>query len=197
MLITKLLKQASQYRNIIYNRIRHSVCCVLIIATFLIVSPTNLYADEISNSEVKASWIYTVIDWLNWKSSPKNEKLIICAIGRDKVYMYLKRIEITSNNKKSSKQFIVQNKAPNDDLKECNMLYISDSEQEYYMNILEKATSPKGVITISSIDGFARQGGAIEFVIRKKARLIINLKVVRNAKVIIDDELYGWVETIN
>jgi len=193
-----LAKQALQHRNIIYSRICHSVCCVLIVATFVVAIPANLYADdEVSNSEVKASWIYTVIDWLNWKAGPKDEKPTICAIGRDKVYMYLKRIELNANNKKGSKQFIVQNKAPNDDLKECNMLYISDSEQEYYMNILETANSPKGVITISSIEGFARHGGAIEFVIRKKARLIINLKAVRSAKVIIDDELYGWVETIN
>ncbi len=176
----------------IYNRI----CYALIIAIFVMVAPANLYADEISTSEVKASWIYTIIDWLDWKVRPKNEKSIICAVGRDKVYMYLKRAEISANNKKG-RQFSVQNKSTSDDFKECNILYISDSEQEYYANVLETIGSSKGVITISSIDGFARHGGAIEFVIRKKARLIINLKVIKNAKVAIDDDLYGWVETID
>jgi len=184
--------KTSQHPNIIYNRI----CSVLIISIFLIATPAKLYGGEISTNEVTSSWIYTIIDWLDWKGRTKNEKFIICAVGRDKVYMYLKRIEINTNNNKSKRQFSVQNKATGDDFKECNVLYISDSEQEYYMNILETINGAKGVITISSINGFARHGGAIEFVIKKKARLIINLKTVKNAKVTIDDELYGWVETV-
>ena len=110
--------------------------------------------------------------------------------------MYLKRIEIAKSNKKSQR-FSVQNKSTGDDFKECSILYISDSEQEYYANILETINGAKGVVTISSIGGFARHGGSIEFVIKKKARLIINSKVVKNAKVTIDDELYGWVETVD
>jgi len=192
--MTMFLNKTSQYRNIIRNRI----CYVLIIAMFLMITPANLYGNEISTSEIKASWIYTLIDWLDWKGRSKNEKSVICAIGRDKVYMYLKRMGTNINNKKSNSRLLsIQNKAPGDDFKECNILYISDSEQEYYMNILETINNSKGIITISSIDGFARHGGSIEFVIKKKARLIINLKVVKNAKVTIDDELYGWVETIN
>ncbi len=187
---------ALKYRKI-YDSIRYQICCALILVAFLIINPTNLYADEISNSEVKASWIYTIIDWLDWKAQPKNEKPIICTMGRDKVYMYLKRIEIGNNNKSGNRLFSVENKATGDDFKDCNILYISESEQEYYMSVLKLANSPKGIIAISSINGFARHGGAIEFVIRKKAQLIINLKTIRNAKVIIDDELYGWVETIN
>lgn len=184
--------KALQYQNIIYNKI----CYVLIIAIFVIATPANLYADEISNSEVKASWIYTITDWLDWKGRPKNEKSIICAVGRDKVYMYLKRMELNVNNKKHQ-QFFVQNKSTGDDFRECNILYISDSEQEYYANILETINGSRGVVTISSIEGFARHGGSIEFVIKKKARLVINLKVIKNAKVSIDDELYGWVETVD
>ncbi|MES2678002.1 MAG: YfiR family protein [Pseudomonadota bacterium] len=160
-------------------------------------TPAKVYGNDISTNEITASWIYTVIDWLDWKNRPKNEKFVICAVGRDKVYMYLKRMENNANNKKSQRQFSVQNKATGDDLKECNIVYISESEQEYYMNILETINGAKGVITISSIDGFARHGGAIEFVMKKKARLIINMKAVKNAKVKVDDDLYGWVETIN
>lgn len=160
--------------------------------------PTKSYAatDEISTSEVKASWIYTIVDWLDWKNPAKNGKLTICAVGRDKVYLYLKRSEENSDNK-NNRKFSIQNKSTRDDFKECNILYISESEQEYYMNMLDVINGAPGVVTISSINGFAKHGGGIEFVIKKKARLIINLKTIKTSKVAIDDELQGWVETIN
>jgi hypothetical protein len=176
------------------NQNHRRICCALILFAFLL-TPINIYASEISNSEVKASWISTLIDWLNWKDSRKNEKSIICTIGRDKVYMYLKRMEVIKG-KKAGKQFLVHNKSTVDDFRECSIVYVSDSEQEYYMNILEKINNAAGIVTVSSIDGFARHGGSIEFVIKHKAKLILNLKVIKNAKVIVDEELYGWVETI-
>jgi len=181
-----------------YHKMMYRTYYVLMVILFLIAIPTKTYAvDEISTSEIKASWIYTLVDWLDWKNHSKSGKLTICAVGRDKVYLYLKRMETNSYNKKNNRKFSVQNKSPKDDFKECNILYISESEQEYYMNMLNTISGAQGVITISSISGFASHGGAIEFVIKKKARLIMNLKVMRNAKVAIDDELYGWVETIN
>lgn len=188
----RILRKPLSYQN----KILKKPCCALIIAIFIFANSIKLYANEISNSEVKAAWITTLIDWLNWRDINKNDKCIICTIGRDKVYMYLKRMEITGD-KKTGKQFLVHNKSTGDDFRECNILYISDSEQEYYMNILEKINHYPGTVTISDIEGFARHGGSIEFVIRKKARLIMNLKSIKNARVIVDEELYGWIETVN
>jgi len=59
------------------------------------------------------------------------------------------------------------------------VLYISNSEQEYYQEILDGVKNYKGIVTISDIEGFARYGGMIEFVIQKKAHLLINLKNCR------------------
>ncbi len=168
-------------------KIIHITFAALVVTLFLLATPTKSFADEISTSEIKASWIDTIVGWLNWKNRPKSG-ITICAVGRDKVYMYLKR-----NNQK----FAIRNKSTTDDFKECNILYISESEQEYYMNMLDEINGTPGIVTISSIGGFAKHGGGIEFVIKKKASLIINLKVIKAAKVAVDDELYGWVQTIN
>lgn len=197
LIMERLVMQKFQYRKII-----PSSCHILMVILFLTIIPAKTYAgtEEISTSEVKASWIYTIIEWLDWKNPSKNGKFTICAVGRDKVYMHLKRMEAKfahKNNHKFSDKFSVQNKSTIDDFKECNILYISESEQEYYMNMLDAINGAPGVIAISSIGGFARHGGSIEFVIKKKARLVINLKVIKNAKVAVDDELFGWVETIN
>jgi hypothetical protein len=191
------LNKVFQYQNIIRGGAGNCLRIFLLTASFSMATASNVYANEVSNSEIKASWIYTVIDWIEWKNMPKNSTSTICAVGRDKVYMYLKRIEIGNKNKKNIQNFSVKNKATGDDFRECNILYISESEQEYYMNILEEINGLKGIVTISSISGFARHGGSIEFVIKKKARLIINLKTVKSAQVVIDDELYSWVETID
>lgn len=178
------------------NRIISQSLCAFLSVLFLIFSSENLRAEETSSSEIKATWIYTIIDWLDWKDNSKSGKFSICAIGRDKVYMYLKRMENESKNRKG-RQFEIVNKTTDDDLKECKILYISDSEQEYYMNILSSVKKEKGIITISGINGFSKHGGSIEFVIRKKAHLILNMKSFKNSKVSVDEELSGWVETIS
>lgn len=189
-----MLKRADKtfkYQNLILNQRRFA----FLIAFFLILFCRNIQAEETSNSEIKASWVYTISGWLDWKERPPNEETIICAIGRDKVYMYLNKIENSFKGKKNRK-VIILNKTTNDDLKECKILYISESEQEYYMNILASAKQKGGIITISSINGFAKHGGSIEFVIKKKARLILNMKSFNEAKVMVDEKLSCWVETI-
>lgn len=187
MLLNKML----QYHKIIYNRFLP----ILTMSIFLIIS-ANCHANEISSSEIKASWIHNIVDWVDWKTRPKNQKPTICTVGRDKVYMYLRRMEMSNKIKKGGNDFFVQNKATEDDLSQCYILYISESEQEYYTNILESINGKKGIVSISSIVGFARKGGSIEFVIKKKARLIMNIKTVNNSQTAIDEELYSWIETI-
>jgi len=177
-----------------------TICYILFILTFILIDTNNLQAREVSNSEIKASWIYTIIDWLDWKNRPKNTESVICTIGRDKVNMYLNKIKRKTkqqNNQKDNNLFSVKNKSPSDNFSECYILYISDSEQDYYTDILDKVNQNKNILTVSSIRGFARRGGTIEFVIKKKARLVINLRIARDAQIIIDDKLYGWAETVH
>jgi hypothetical protein len=180
------------YKSLIHKKTFY----ILITLITFMLSSAQIYAKEISDSEIKASWIYTITEWLNWKTQIKGKEYNICTVGRDKVYMHLKRIKRKANSEKNNIQFNIVNKSPSDDFSNCNILYISNSEQEYHINILQKANNNKGVIAISSIRGFARRGGAIEFVIKKKARLIINIKTTNNAQVSVDDKLYGWAETI-
>ncbi|MFT6077433.1 MAG: hypothetical protein ACJATU_000637, partial [Rickettsiales bacterium] len=84
-------------------------CCVLAASLFFMLSPIKLYASQTSASEIKASWIYTITDWLDWKTHPKHKKLIVCAVGRDKVYLYLSRAKKSFDKKKDGRQFIIKN----------------------------------------------------------------------------------------
>ena len=72
--MVKFLSRPFLYQNKTTSRIRH----IAVLLVFLLAFPAYSYASEISNSEVKASWIFTLIDWLNWKDPSKNEKPIIC-----------------------------------------------------------------------------------------------------------------------
>ena len=179
------------YNNIVYKKI----CNILAILVLAII-PCTLCGQEVSDSEIKASWIYTITDWIDWKDNSKNKQITICSTGRDKVYMYLRRIKQTNIYQERTRSFTIINKSPADNFDECDILYISNSEQEYHIDILEMINNHKNIVTISSIEGFAKHGGTIEFSIKKKARLIINLKSINNAKIIIDNDLYGWAETI-
>lgn len=175
----------------VFKKIQCHSLAMVIILLFLCLSIKISYAKQASNSEIKASWISSITDWLYWKNRSKSSSPIICTVGRDKVFMHLKRIGVSNQN-----NIAIKNKAPRDNFGECHILYISNSEQEYYKDILNQTRKEKNIATISSIKGFARRGGMIEFVIQQKAHLIINLKVATSSMITIDDELYSWSKTI-
>ena len=168
----------------------------ILIVIFIVLFPRLLWAQQTNITEIKASWIYTVTDWIYWKSRPDNQKITICTIGRDKVYIYLKKMERQSVAKNQKNNFTVKNKDPNDNFSECYILYISESEQDYYQDILKTVKNYQGVVTVSSIKDFTRFGGAIEFVIRKKAYPVINLQVLNDIAVNVDNEFRGWAKIV-
>ena len=178
-----------------YNIHRLYKLSLLLIAVFISIAlptmPTTSYAQskEVNINEFKAAWIYTIIDWLDWKTRPKGT-LKVCTVGRDKVNSYLQDIK---RDKKAD--FLILNKVPDDAFEECYILYISESEQNQYEDLLRK-TKAHSVVTISSIKGFAKHGGMIEFEAGKKASLILNLTTANNAQITIDNDLRGMVKTI-
>ncbi|MDA0902493.1 MAG: YfiR family protein, partial [Proteobacteria bacterium] len=137
------------YKYIDIKRLKQvlTLCCLLLLS--IVNSSSNSYAREISNSEVKASWIYTVIEWIEWYDVEETTTRVICTVGRDKVHMYLKRTKTGYENEIGGISFIIDRKNPKDNFDNCDILYISDSEQEFYLDILDKLKGKKGILTIS------------------------------------------------
>jgi YfiR/HmsC-like len=67
-----------------------------------------------------------------------------------------------------------------DDLKNCQLIFISKSEKKHVTEILS-ALDDKPVLTVSEIEGFAERGGGINFYLEgKKVRFEVNPDAARH-----------------
>ncbi len=82
------------------------------------------------------------------------------------------------------------------DIGECHILFISRSENERVPEILS-AVKNRPVLTVSDGDGFASQGGIIEFFTDKsRIRLRINLDAAQAANLTISSKLLRVAEIV-
>lgn len=141
-------------------------------------------------SKVKALWVHTLMSYIKWGNDEDNSNKTICTRGLDRTYSFLKDIQ---EEKKTSYKFMEI--GSNADLQKCNLLYIATSEINNLSSILN-GTESKKIVTVSDIKGFAQDGGMIELSHNDGVvKLIINVKVAKQAGIIINSDLLA-VSTI-
>ncbi len=131
--------------------------------------------------KMKAVFIYNFAKFVDWPAGkpPNSEKnLSVCVLGDDPFGSNLNVIK-----GKTIRGRTVENKAPVkiENAKDCDCLFISDSEKSSVAKILEDLKD-HDVLTISDMDGFLEAGGIIQFVIDKsKVRFLINMVAAKEA----------------
>lgn len=173
---------------------------LLFFAIFLssyMVPVVNVFAQS-DESELKANWVYTIIPYIKWLDKAEPD-ITICTIGREPIHTYLKEIIYQPHSEKTDKLFNIKVERKNllSDFRNCLILYISDSEVKNYQEILRK-TQNSNILTISSISGFSKNGGIIEFAIRDDGVILrVNIVEAENSKIVIDSDLLGISEVID
>jgi hypothetical protein len=159
----------------------------------------TVYA-QTDESAIKAQWINDLIPYIKWKGRPYKD-LTICVVGRENVQVYLNEIIQKEALEAQQKGKIlppihVEKQGAKADFEKCHILYISNSEQDYVDSILKRVAG-KQILTVSSLDHFADNGGIIEFVISTDGVVIrINEKPAEDAKIVIDSDLLGFAKRI-
>ena len=129
--------------------------------------------------KIKAAFLLNFAKFINWpeKSFSKKEQLFkVCVLGENPFGSALSAIESRIvGNRKVGLQYV-------NDLEEavnCHLLFISASEKNN-LDAIHTALSDHAITTVSDMEGFARDGGIIEFVTRKeKLAFKINLSRAR------------------
>lgn len=170
------------------NFIIHLFIAVLIFSAPVYAAPPleKIVAQEY---QVKAAFIIKFIPFVKWpeqKKSLSETTFQIGVWGEGPVYAALDSLAkeapggIKLNIKKLSKYEEIQN---------IHILFINYSSKTEMQTILEQAKG-KGILTISDVDGFAPEGGMINFVvIAQKVRFEINPQAVHLENIIISSKL--------
>ena len=131
--------------------------------------------------KVKAVFIYNFAKFVQWPSDKpqKPDKILsLCVLGDDPFgadFDVIKGKTIKGRTVESKITMSIE-KAKN-----CDCLFISDSEKSNVSRILEDLKDYK-VLTISDMEGFLEAGGIIQFVLEKrKVRFLINIGAAKQA----------------
>jgi hypothetical protein len=144
-----------------------------------------------SEYQVKAACIYNFTKFVEWPPEAfppeRSSPFVIGVIGDDPFAGELERA--IQNKEVGGRKFIVRHFRNADEVKSCQILFVSRSVRKSMTDILA-AVSTLPVLTISETDRFVQAGGIINFVIEQnKVRFEINAEAAKKARLKISSQL--------
>jgi len=157
-----------------------------------------------SEYQLKAVFLFNFVQFVDWpRSTPQDSQpapsrpaapLLIGIVGDDPLGPFLD--ETVRGERLGERPIQVRRYHRIADLEECQILFISRSESERVPEILSSVKN-RPVLTVSDADGFANQGGMIQFVTDKsRIRLRINLDAAQAANLTISSKLLRVAELV-
>lgn len=176
------------FKQFLLPRLVKRLTILGVVCASLCVTPIS-YA-QVGERTIQAAWINQLVQYIRWRDRDY-KSLTICTLGSDAVGKYLKEINQRPN-------ITIKIRPDEEEYKSCHFLYISDSEEAHVEQILLSIRN-EPILTLSSIKGFARLGGMIQFVLEKggTVSLRINKSSAAQSNIIIDSDLLSISDVIS
>jgi hypothetical protein len=140
-------------------------------------TPGNLLAYQ-----VKAAFLLNFTKFVEWPQAAfaaPDSSIAICVLGEDPFGTILDRT--IEGEMVGSRAVRARRLTPDDDLRDCHVLFIGRSEREQFPKIVSQLRG-SSVLTVSELPGFADAGGMFEFIVDEgKARFYINARATEAA----------------
>jgi hypothetical protein len=142
-----------------------------------------------SEYKVKAAFLYNFTKFVEWPAevfADPSLPISICIVGQDP---FGKSIDTIKDKTVKERKLLIRRYPWVEDLKACNLIFISPSENKNLAGILEKIKDMH-MLTVSDMEGFADRGGMIHLNKGKnKIRLEINIDAVKQSGLKVSSKL--------
>ncbi len=160
---------------------------ILALALLLCRETASTPAQRPPEYQVKSVYLYNFGKFVQWPSSEPSSAFKICVLGEDPFGPLLD--QTISGETISGKPAEAKRIRKVQDAGDCNVLYISWSEQRRLSQIL-LLLEGKSILTVSDMDEFVNRGGIIQFVWdHDRIRFEINLAAAMRARLAVSSEL--------
>jgi hypothetical protein len=150
-----------------------------------------------SASEVQAVFLFNFAQFVDWppEAFPDSQApLVIGILGKDPFGSFLD--ETVRGEKVRGRAFKVDRYRRVEDVKDCQILFISRSEAKRLDGILA-ALKGRPILTVSNGDDFERPGGVIRFILdESKIRLSVDLEAAQVARLTFSSKLLRSAEIV-
>jgi hypothetical protein len=134
-----------------------------------------------SEYEVKAAFLYNFVKFVEWPSTPGEQKgpLLLCVLGKDPFEGALE--ETAAGKRLNGRHLVIRQITEPAAARSCHVLFIAASESGRIAEILETVAA-SSVLTVSDIDRFCERGGMITFLMDgQRVRFRISSEAARHA----------------
>ena len=140
--------------------------------------------------QIKAAFLFNFAKFVEWPSSSFSDAsaaMRICVLGQDPFGEELQNI--TREKIVNGRKLEVSNVIDLQQARKCQILFISPSEKKQMKQVITSLAGTS-VLTVGESEGFAEQGGMINFVLEKsRVQFEVNRKVAEHAGLKISSKL--------
>jgi hypothetical protein len=167
------------------------------LGAFLLAFALSAQAYPVREYQVKAVFLFNFTQFVEWPASAfpsPTSPLVIGILGEDNFGSYLD--EIVSGEQVNGHAIIIRRYHHVDDVKQCHILFISNSETKKQEQIIA-GLKGESILTVSDVPDFIIKGGMIRFFLENnKIQLQINPQSIKDANLTISSKLLRLAEIV-
>ncbi|HEV2395313.1 MAG TPA: YfiR family protein [Candidatus Sulfotelmatobacter sp.] len=163
--------------------------------------PTRAQSSDPSNSSeylIKAGFVYNFAKLTDWPApafSQPNSPIVIGIVGDTDPFRGTLD-DVLHGKQANGRDFVVKHLRWKDDLRGCNILFISASARPHLSDILH-AIHGLPILTMGDTPGFAEQGGIINFVLDdNRVRFDIDVEAAKQANLSISSRVLALARIV-
>lgn len=171
--------------------------CLVTLALLLLPAAQPATAQS-RESDLKAAFVFNFSQFVEWPTNSfasTNAPFVIGVLGGSNDFLKTLN-DLVHNEKTAGHSMSVRASRSINDLKDCQIVYVSSSEAPRIREIMDQLRD-RPVLTVSDIDDFIEQGGIIRlYTAKNKMRMRISLDSAARAKLTISSKLLRLAEVV-
>lgn len=144
---------------------------------------------QLVEQQIEAGLIYNFLRYTQWPAGPAGSAtapIVVCLLGGDPFAGHLQPMAGRTVNQRSIE---IKTLSTIEETQPCALVFVNSDEMSRWPE-LRAALATKPMLTVSDYEGFADQGGMIEFTrVNSRVGVKINTDAVTAAKLRVEDRL--------
>jgi len=179
------------------QRVLRSVLAAFMAISFLLLHFGNCEAQSATEYQVKAAYLFNFIRFVEWPEASTAEaqsKWTIGVVGNSPIAEELSKLVESKNI--LGRELQVKTFQATDNLRGCNILFISESEKKHLPGILAGLRG-SSVMTVADMEHFIDAGGMVQFVVEDaRVRISIDVGATGRARLKVSSKLLALARNV-